>query len=63
MLCADHPMEAHKVDSRAMAEMGRSPDTHEGVAAFLEKRPARFRMSVSGDAPDVFPDWVPRHYE
>ena len=63
MLCADHPMEAHKVDSRAMAEMGRSADTHEGVAAFLEKRPARFRMSVSGEAPDVFPDWVPRHYE
>jgi enoyl-CoA hydratase/carnithine racemase len=63
MLCADHPMEAHKVDSLAMAEMGRSPDTHEGVAAFLEKRPARFRMSVSGEMPDVFPGFIPRHYE
>jgi enoyl-CoA hydratase/carnithine racemase len=62
MLCVDHPMEAHKVDSRAMAEMGRSPDTHEGVAAFLEKRPARFRMSVNGEMPDVFPGWLRRDY-
>jgi enoyl-CoA hydratase/carnithine racemase len=63
MLGADHPMEAHKVDSRAMAEMGRSGDAHEGVAAFLEKRPARFRMTVSADQPEVFPAWVPRLYE
>jgi hypothetical protein len=33
------------------------------VAAFLEKRPARFRMSVSGEMPDVFPGFIPRHYE
>ena len=63
MLCADHPMEAHKMDSRAMAEMGRSGDAHEGVGAFLEKRPARFRMTVSADLPDVFPGWVERQYE
>ncbi|TMM18452.1 MAG: enoyl-CoA hydratase [Actinobacteria bacterium] len=63
MLGADHPMEAHKVDSRAMAEMGRSGDAHEGVAAFLEKRPARFRMTVSDDQPEIFPGWVPRPYE
>jgi enoyl-CoA hydratase/carnithine racemase len=63
MLGADHPMEAHKVDSRAMAEMGRSGDAHEGVGAFLEKRPARFRMTVSADQPDLFPGWVPRPYE
>jgi enoyl-CoA hydratase/carnithine racemase len=63
MLGADHPMEAHKVDSRAMAQMGRSGDAYEGVGAFLEKRPAQFRMTVSGDQPDVFPGWVPRTYE
>jgi enoyl-CoA hydratase/carnithine racemase len=63
MLGADHPMEAHRVDSRAMAEMGRSRDAHEGVGAFLEKRPAQFRMTVSGDQPDVFPGWLPRTYE
>ena len=62
MLCADHPMEAHRTDSRAMAEMGRSADAHEGVGAFLEKRPARFRMTVSGDLPEVFPGWVERQY-
>jgi enoyl-CoA hydratase/carnithine racemase len=63
MLCADHPMEAHKMDSRAMAEMGRSGDAREGVAAFLEKRPARFPMTVSADLPDVFPGWVERPFE
>ncbi|HEY3700835.1 MAG TPA: crotonase/enoyl-CoA hydratase family protein [Acidimicrobiales bacterium] len=63
MLCADHPMEAHKMDSRAMAELGRSGDAHEGVAAFLEKRPARFPMTVSADLPDVFPGWVERPFE
>jgi enoyl-CoA hydratase/carnithine racemase len=62
MLCADHPMEAHKTDSRAMAEMGRSGDAHEGVGAFLEKRPARFRMTVSAGLPEVFPGWVERQY-
>ena len=63
MLCADHPMEAHKMDSRAMAEMGRSGDAHEGVAAFLEKRPAQFRMTVSADLPEVFPGWVEPPFE
>jgi enoyl-CoA hydratase/carnithine racemase len=63
MLGADHPMEAHRVDSLAMAEMGRSGDAYEGVGAFLEKRPAQFRMTVSRDQPDVFPGWVPRTYE
>lgn len=62
MLCVDHPMEAHKVDSRAMAEMGRSADAREGIAAFLEKRPARFGMSVKDEQPEVFPEWVTRPY-
>ena len=41
---ADHPMEAHKVDSRGILAMGASPDVAEGVAAFLEKRAPRFPM-------------------
>ena len=38
MLGADHPMEAHKVDSRGVYSTGRSADAREGVMAFLEKR-------------------------
>ncbi len=32
--------------------IGKQPDAGEGVASFLEKRPARFTMSASGDFPD-----------
>jgi enoyl-CoA hydratase/carnithine racemase len=58
MLGAHHPMEAHRVDSRAIQLRGRSADAHEGVTSFLEKRPAKFTDSVSTDLPDVFPGWV-----
>jgi enoyl-CoA hydratase/carnithine racemase len=57
MLGAAHPMEAHRVDSRAIQLRGRSADAHEGVMSFLEKRPAAFSDSVSRDVPDVFPGW------
>lgn len=57
MLGADHPMEAHRVDSRAINSRGASADASEGVMSFLEKRPARFPVTVSEGLPDVFPDW------
>ena len=38
LLGADHPMEAHKVDSRAIYELGQGGDAKEGVESFLEKR-------------------------
>jgi enoyl-CoA hydratase/carnithine racemase len=63
MLGADHPMEAHRIDSKAIHAMGRSPDAYEGVSAFLEKRAPRFRMKVSRDVPDFFPWWEPRRFE
>ena len=63
MLGADHPMEAHKVDSRAIYAMGRSPDSYEGVQSFLEKRPPRFPMRVSSDLPDFFPWWEERRFK
>jgi len=57
MLGADHPMDAHRVDSRGIQVRGRSDDAREGVISFLEKRPAKFGMTVSHDFPDIFPDW------
>ncbi len=62
MLGADHPMEAHKLDSQAIFEMGQTPDAKEGVASFLEKRPANFSMKVSSDMPDFFPWWKQRRF-
>ncbi|MFM2072915.1 MAG: hypothetical protein RLZZ623_3179 [Actinomycetota bacterium] len=59
MLGADHPMEAHRVDSRGIAERGRSADSREGVESFLEKRPAAFPMKVSEGLPNIFPGWDP----
>ena len=55
MLGADHPMEAHQIDSRGMTFMGAREDADEGIASFLEKRPAQFSMRPSQDMPDVFP--------
>jgi enoyl-CoA hydratase/carnithine racemase len=62
MLGADHPMAAHRVDSRAVHATGAMPDAMEGVMSFLEKRPAAFTGHVSTDLPDVFPDWTDPTY-
>jgi enoyl-CoA hydratase/carnithine racemase len=57
MLGANHPMDAHRVESRGVQSRGRSDDAREGITSFLEKRPAEFGMTVSRDFPDIFPDW------
>ncbi|MEM9032969.1 MAG: crotonase/enoyl-CoA hydratase family protein [Actinomycetota bacterium] len=57
MLGAPHPMEAHRVDSRAIQTLGAMADAREGVESFLEKRPADFTLSVADELPNVFPDW------
>jgi enoyl-CoA hydratase/carnithine racemase len=62
LLGADHPMEAHRVDSRGIAERGRSADSREGVMSFLEKRPPVFPVKVSDGLPDIFPGWEPREF-
>jgi enoyl-CoA hydratase/carnithine racemase len=63
MLGADHPMEAHKVDSRGIFALGASPDVAEGVTAFKEKRAPRFGMKPSRDMPDFYPWWEERPFK
>ena len=59
MLGAEGPWTAHRLDSRAIYELGAGPDAAEGVTAFLEKRPAEFPGRVSTDLPDFLPEWPP----
>ena len=63
MLGADHPMEAHKVDSRGIYYRGKSADAIEGVESFLEKRAPVFPGKVSSDMPEYFPWWTERTFE
>jgi enoyl-CoA hydratase/carnithine racemase len=63
MLGADHPMEAHKVDSRGIFPMGRSADVAEGIASFKEKRAPAFGMRVSRDMPPFYPWWEDRPFK
>jgi enoyl-CoA hydratase/carnithine racemase len=60
MLGADHPMEAHKIDSRAIQERGKAADAKEGVTSFLEKRTPVYPNTVSSDMPAFFPWWSER---
>ena len=62
MLGADHPMEAHKVDSRFIYELGKGDDAKEGVNSFLEKRPPEFPNKVSKDMPDYYPWWDEKEF-
>ena len=62
MAGADHPMQAHQADSRAIQARGAAKDAREGVAAFLEKRPANYPNLVSSDLPDIWPHWPAREF-
>jgi len=58
----EHPMEAHKYESRGVYSRAASADAAEGVASFLEKRPAKFPMTVAKDMPDFYPWWTDPEY-
>jgi enoyl-CoA hydratase/carnithine racemase len=63
MLGAEHPMLAHRADSRGMFSRGQSADAVEGITAFLEKRPASFPDRVSDGLPEIMPWWSEPEYE
>jgi enoyl-CoA hydratase/carnithine racemase len=58
----DHPMEAHKIDSRAIYRLSRGLDAKEGIASFLEKRKPSYPAKVTEDMPDFYPWWEDKAY-
>ena len=63
MLGAEHPMMAHRADSRAMVARGQSEDVREGISSFFDKRPARFTDRVSAGLPDIMPGYAAPEFE
>jgi enoyl-CoA hydratase/carnithine racemase len=57
MMCAQHPMDAHRVDSQAIVALRAGVDAREGISSFLERRPAVFTSRVSRDMPNPYPWW------
>lgn len=60
---AEHPMMAHRVDSRAIFTRAKSGDAKEGISSFLEKRAPAYPDKVSKDMPDFFPWWDEPAYQ
>jgi enoyl-CoA hydratase/carnithine racemase len=63
MLGAEHPMLAHRADSRGMFYRGQSDDAAEGITSFLQKRPADFPDRVSDGLPEVMPGWAAPEFQ
>ena len=63
MLGAQHPMDAHILDSHALKARASSPDLREGIGAFLEKRPPHFPDASFGVVSDLFRKWLNPDFE
>lgn len=63
MLGASHPMEAHRVESVAIAHTGARADAGEGITAFFQKRRPQWQLAVPRDLPEWFPWWHDPSYE
>ncbi|MEL7128303.1 MAG: crotonase/enoyl-CoA hydratase family protein [Pseudomonadota bacterium] len=63
MLGANHPMDAHIVDSAAIYDRGQTADAREGVMSFLEKRAPAYPEKVSTGLPNFWPWWETPSFE
>jgi enoyl-CoA hydratase/carnithine racemase len=61
-LSMNDPMEAHRIESRAIFARAHSDDLQEGIRAHVERRSPRFTGAVSNGMPEFFPWWEPLEY-
>lgn len=59
---ANHPMDAHEIESMLFHWIGQQPDAAEGINSFLEKREPRYTMSVANGMPPFYPWWPKRTF-
>ena len=62
-LDAEHPIEANRLESRALAVLVPGADTREGVEAFKQKRDPMFQTRIPRDLPGFVPWWPARSFE
>jgi len=62
MLGPHTPMDAHRIESKAILHAGIGPDAAEGVMSFLEKRSPEFPLKPSADMPPWYPFWDDEEY-
>lgn len=63
MLDVPHPIEANRLESRALAALVPAADAKEGVAAFKGRRSPEFTSRAPRDLPDFMPWWPDQPFE